>query len=159
MSNGIDFSSLERVEHPFEFDGKKYKLMEPSTAAVRKFRNESSKGMTIKDGKAQGMVSDPGRLEILLVSLCVKDVDANRPVTEKEVEAWPNRLTKDLFKRAFKLGGLKETDAEEQLKLALEQPGSPVSYEALKEFVTGLPQQEYGNAQALFDDLGEDPKN
>lgn len=89
-------------------------LEEASGADASRFRTAAAKmTRTRKDGIVD-VVGDPGEIESLLVSLCLKGPDG-KPVQQDVIKGWPSRIVKKLFDEAFAISGLGEQETEASL--------------------------------------------
>lgn len=126
----IDFDSLEPIEVPVNYRGKRFVLVEPDAEAARQYRNAVTAGARVVDGKYCG-TTNAGDVETLLISLCLfelyddKGEVKRRPVILPQVRKLPSRLTKQLFDIAMEIGELKPevtiASLRKQIKEAQEQ--------------------------------------
>lgn len=103
------------ISIPVTYAGKGYYLKEADSETIRKFKRESAKSTEMEKGGVKG-VSDPGRLELYLVSLCLFDGETDNPVSLEELSSWRASVVSEIFEVAAKVNGLKEkeeTDDEE----------------------------------------------
>lgn len=119
-STTFDFEEIE-------IDGKPYVLREPSGDAATKWRNTTTSGARLADGKVVGL-SGIADADPLLVSLCLFECYENRgqtmerPVTLLQVRSWPDRIQKELAEAAKRLGNLVEKTPSEG-----EQSADPIA--------------------------------
>jgi len=165
--NEFDFSDLKIQEIDVRGpDGHDYVLREANGAAARKYNDARMSGIKFKDGSAES-ITGMGGLEPLLVALCLyrtSDDKGNElppsgflPMASKQVyieREFPGRVIKKLHDKAKELSNLSEADPYgDTLKKALGLGGAPTTYDALKEFVEGLPKtKEYKALQAIFEE-------
>jgi len=102
---------LSREELPVILDGKNYKLKELTGKQRDTFLNNVGQRMNFVAGKAQGMKSYDG-LQSSLLALCLYD-DADKLVSEKDIQEYPASVQTKLFKAAQELNGLDEEAVEE----------------------------------------------
>lgn len=105
--------------------GEEYFLLkEASGEAANKWTDMTSKKTIIKDGQVVA-VKNPSETGPYLISLCMTVCDkegvetlsekTKRPirVTHTQIEAWPNRVQKALFKKIVEVSDLDPGDEEE----------------------------------------------
>jgi hypothetical protein len=143
----LDFSDLEPVEIPFEYQGKKYLLKEASGAAAKKFQNERLGRITYgSNGKIEGF-KNIADLAPMLVTMCVTTENGNA-VSQSVVEAWPDKLVQRLFTTAKQISFLDEgTKVTKNLTDLLKEPGCPLNTEEFKTWALSLPEEQYGEIQ------------
>lgn len=159
----LDFNDLEPIQLPVRVDGNDYALCEANGAGATKYRNESLRRMTIRDGKATD-IKDLGDLEPLLVSLCLheatlegdKVVEIGKKVPIATIAGWPARVQKRLFEKAKAISQLDEGNTERsELAEALDLPNAPCKLADLRSFVESL---EEGSFNSLRKWLAETPE-
>lgn len=119
IPTSIDFDDLKWIEIPVKYKGKKYLLIEANTEAARQFRNASSRGLKMQDGKVVG-VEGAGDVEPLMISLCLfelYDVNENgqivtkrRKLIREQINELPSRVAKRCFDTIMKISELNETE-------------------------------------------------
>lgn len=123
MNGYLDLSDLTPIEVKVKYNGKMYILREPSEDAVKTFRNHTFKHLETKDGKVVGAKDGFADNQVILVSKCLYEADAeenlplknNLPDSSKLVSIanlnqWPNRIVEKLFEKAKEIGGLNEEE-------------------------------------------------
>lgn len=118
----FDFSSHKVIEIPVTSPtGKKHVLREASGDAVARFNSARSRCMRFQDGGVSG-VEGMGGLEMLLVSLCLFNVDEegkpnlNSTVSQTELKSWPGRDIAELSNEAKKISEIDMDDDLDSLR-------------------------------------------
>lgn len=146
MGYDIDFGDLTAKKMTVRIGDKDYEIREATGEDSVKFRNRIQASIIYQDGKPAGFKNLAGT-EGFLVSLCTYDSQGKR-VSEDAVSAWPARVISRLFKEIQRISELTtDTETQDLLYRALEDEDSPISYTALKEYVSSLP-EEYAPLQA-----------
>lgn len=117
-TNDFDFDNIAPwTVTGIKFNGKNYVLKEPSAGDGHKYRASRMKGGKLIDDGKTVVLGDPGESEILLVSLCVREVvqdGKERAVDIGTVRGWPDRVVAKLagaiLDRSPWLGGVKKGD-------------------------------------------------
>jgi hypothetical protein len=155
----LDFSDLEPYVLPFEVEGKKYELREPTSNARRKYNNERMNRVLYENGAVSGM-RDIADLEPMLVSLCCFDVDTNKPVPETVIGNWSGRMVKRLFEAAKTISLINDesnTDLSLLLKALSTTSNRPCSREDFVDWVNTLG-NEYQRLKSVVAKEVLDPK-
>jgi len=156
----LDFSDLTPYCLPFEYEGVRYELREPSCLAKKKFSNERLARVSFKGGETTS-ARDMGDLEPILLSLCVFKEGDTKPVPIHTLESWNGRVTGRLYEAAKKIAFEKdEPDLPiSQLVEALktESPPQGLSLEVLLDWVKTLP-IEYKLLKDSMAKVSLDPK-
>lgn len=114
MTDSFNFD-FAPVEIPVTVNGVAYVLQDASAGDAAKFKNRSTSGILMEDGKVVG-VKGVGELNCYLVSLCLKKADEKRtPVPLDVISKWPERVVKPLAAKAAEISELNETETEESL--------------------------------------------
>lgn len=117
-TNKFDFDSAEPwCVRGVRVSKKEYLLREPSAGDGHKYRSSRMKGGRLVDDGKTVVLGDPGESEILLVSLCLREVlpdGKEKSVEQGTVRGWPDRVTSSLFQeikdRSPWLDGVKRED-------------------------------------------------
>jgi hypothetical protein len=95
----LDLGDLQPIKKAVTFGGKNYVIREASADTARQYRNMATAGYKLADGKLTG-ISGVADCELFLVRSCTFEANGeanDRPVTDGQVKAWPDRITKRLF--------------------------------------------------------------
>lgn len=160
MSNEFDFGDLTPVEIDVVGPDKlKYVLKEANGHAAKVFNNARTQGIVFDDGKLKS-ITGAGELEPLLVSLCLFG-EGDRPVQQKVIEKWPERVVKKLFNKAKEISHLLEevNPLKGALEVALTHKDSPVSFEDFKSFVDSLDDKRVKSLKDLLEKDEDAVKN
>lgn len=107
---GLSFDLTAKVI-PVTIGDVEYELREESTAIICKWQNTLMSTATIVDGKLKGATNMMDR-EPELVALCLYEVESGENVPLATVRAWPNRISKQLYKVAQEINGLAGDEEE-----------------------------------------------
>jgi hypothetical protein len=168
MIREINYDSVEKIEIPVKYDGRRFLLREASGDAARKYNNARTAKLTFGKGgvvtKAEGM----GDLEPLLVSLCLVELVLNsktqqeeeKPVPMSEVGKFPYKLQKKLHDTVKEISDLDESDKplKKAFQKALGFDNAPITWDKLKSWVGALDEddEEFDPLRSLFKDSPED---
>lgn len=147
----LDFTDVTPKKVPVKIsDTVTYTLHEAPAKAIIEYRNAVAACRVYQDGKLvamKGMAST----DLLLLSLCMTD-EKGKPAQLAVMEQWPNNVVKTLLETLRMISGLDEELPDERISLekCLEQPGTPVTFKALQEFILQLSGKEYIPAKLLF---------
>lgn len=138
----FDFDNLEDVTIPVRYKGIEYELREATGQAVKLYNNARTSRIKFgSNGKVQS-VTNIGDLEPYLVSLCLFHVETNKPVDIRSIEKFPGRMVKRLHDKAKEISDIEEEDATRTQTLeAFQRDDSPITLEALREWVQTLPDE------------------
>lgn len=163
MSEKLVFETDEPIEIPYSVKGVDYVLKEASGRAGVEYRNAVLACTQFTSGKATG-IKGIAAVEPLLVSLC--SIYATGPkqgtrVPVTVVETFSPKTLKTLYGKAREISDLIEGDPKEKTELlkALSREGSPVTPEALRTFLNGLPEEDFETIQRWIKDTEEPSKN
>ena len=162
MSEVHDYgSSLDEVFR-FKFNGLEYSLKAAPSGAVSEYKDRIMSNVTYKkDGSRQIGAMDSAKFWLL--AKCIYNA-GNVLVNQQTLNTWPNPMIDDLFDRAKKFCGIKDETLSlrrKRLKKAFEEDGAPCTYEAMKEWVTNVADEELveGLADMFEEDLEEEGKD
>lgn len=131
MNDEFDYDSLEVIDVPVKYGGKKYVLREASGDTGRKFNDARTKCMHFQDGGVSG-VEGVGGLPIYLLSMCLFETDEDgvvqpkRHVTQEALKSWPERVIQPLFMKAREIGEL-DQDSLESLRKQYKELGERIA--------------------------------
>ena len=144
----LDFSDLQPIEIPFEYNGKKYILREASGAVAKRFNNERTNrvkyGLT---GRAESF-RDIADLAPLLVSLCVT-TESGQAIPQTVIETWNDKVIQRLFKTAKEISFLEDKvfDAGTVVESLLKEASCPINADEFRAWVLTLSDEKYGLVQ------------
>lgn len=158
MSDEFDFSGIKPIEIPVKGpDGNDYVLKEANGTAAKLFNDARIGGVLLgEEGNAQ-RVSDIGKLEPYLVSLCLFGQPGDRPIKQQVIEQWPYQVIKKLYNKAIEISHLseKEDPILNGLNKVLSHGRAPTTMEELRTFVSQF--KEDKEIKPLYKWLKEDP--
>lgn len=112
----FDFSGLSIIEIPvISPENENYILREADGGAAVRFTDERARCVQFEDGGMSG-VEGPGKLPILLLSLCLFETDdhgdilLNKPVNPNIIKCWPDRVIQQLFDKAKEISEIEQDD-------------------------------------------------
>lgn len=107
----IVFEDIAPIEVEVKIDGKEYRLREATVDSAAKYRNASIRAARMVDGKVVGL-DGVSEAELALVMGCLFSANDKGqyivPVARFLLESWPDRVLRELFKRAKEISGLEE---------------------------------------------------
>jgi hypothetical protein len=112
----MDFSNLKvrriKVKGP---DKKNYILQEAKGPDVAAFNDARSRCVRFQEG-TMSAVDGQGRLEMLLVAMCLFPIDdegnmAERSLVASDLQSWPNRVILPLFLKAKEISEIDQDDS------------------------------------------------
>lgn len=158
----------EKQEYRFRYRARDYVARPADSGTAIDYQNATTNSVVYKNGKPTG-TKDLANLKLLLLSRTIFEIGIHAETGEtKEIRvpegafrSWPNRIVSEIFDWIMVSSGLREESKERlQLFKAFSQEGCPGNLEELQEFIAELPEDQYGELQALFQrDEGELVKN
>lgn len=105
----IIIDDLTPIEVPVTIKGDAYVLVEASEAAAVVYRNSHLKGIKLHNGKPSGF-EGLAESDSLLLSQCLYKINGTtrQIVSQKEIQAWPHRVSKQLVERCKRLSRLED---------------------------------------------------
>lgn len=158
--NGI--TRYEEVIEGIEGDGKEYVLKAASSQTVERYKQSQFAKLKFGANGKLASIDANESLDLQLISECLFRREGGKEVgvSRETIGRWTFTTKKALINQIRAVSDMDEGDSAEKLglKLALSQPGSPIPFEALRDFIDTLQGEDFDQIKATLADVENDPK-
>jgi hypothetical protein len=113
MTSEFNFDSIELIRVPVMISGRKYTLEEASGDAVCKWRDAMIANTEFNSDGKPTRVTALAFLDMLLLSLCLKDDETGEHVPLETVKSWPHRVINPMAAKVKEISELNEAVVKE----------------------------------------------